>query len=297
MQGMMEMGMPGGMGTLRMLGMRMLGMGPAAPSLPGLWLLSSLPRGSPQPHLSGYFMGARARCRSICAVAEGGRALSLLGSFPCCPGSAPRPLHPGSVVPGAQPSAPESPSKARASPAARQAAHGGSPPPPCAAHAHPSQSAPLPPGSTGASRHRAAAGAAGLAGIQPAQGSSSRINALSSSLLQPAGTGGGGSQPGRGMVLSQPCVSLAPDAAPEVSVPRPTVTPGKGDVQVHHAVAHPLCHPGAQGTGTGSAVGMPPWHHRVAGPGAGAMDTWPRQRSEDEKAGGNQDAGRKGMQA
>lgn len=217
-------------------------------------------------------------------------------AFLCCPGCPvlrPR-LH--------HPPLPVSPGKANASPAARQAAHRGSPLPPCAAHTHPllpARSALFPPGSTGASQHGAEAGAARLAGIWPGQFSPSRINPFGSPLLRLAGPGHGDSQPGRGraMVLSQPCVSPAPDAAPEVSVPRPTVTPGKGDVEVHPAVAGPLCHPGAQGTGKGSAVGMPSRHHCVASPGAGVMDTWPRQRSREEEAGGNRDAGRKGLQA
>lgn len=88
----------------------------------------------------------------------------------------------------------------------------------------------------------------------------------------------------------------ATNAAPEVSVPRPTVTPGKGDVQVHSAVAGPLCPPGAQGTGKGSVLGMPSRHCHIASPGAGVMDTWPRQKSREEEVGGNWDAGRKGMQ-
>lgn len=56
------------------------------------------------------------------------------------------------------------------------------------------------------------------------------------------------------MALPHSCLS----AAPEVSVSKPTMTAGKGDVQVHHSVTGLLCHPRAEGTGKGSAVGCCP---------------------------------------
>lgn len=176
-------------------------------------------------------------------------------AFPCCPGSAALPLHPGRVVPrcsglGAitHPS-PVSPSKADASPAARHTAHGGSPPPPCAAHTRPllpARSAPFPPPRQHRSQLSWGRGRSCPAGWGPAWAGLSQQN-KSPQFLSPvaSGPGHGDGQPGRGRgtALSHPCVSPAPDAASEVSVPRPMVTPGKGDVQVHHAVAGPLVPP------------------------------------------------------
>lgn len=146
-----------------MLGTGMLGMGPVAPSLPGLWLLSSLPRGFPQPLASGRFMGARATSGGIHAVAGTDRALPLLGSLPVLPWL--------SGAPASAPS-PISPGKADASPAARQAAHGGSPPPPRAAHTHPllpAWSTPFCPPQQHQSQPARGRGRSCLAGCDPAR--------------------------------------------------------------------------------------------------------------------------------